>query len=293
MRRLFFSLIAGTAIYSPWILDSGYWDDNAYWNDSSTWTDPIYSEQYQLVLGYAILNGITQPSDVEKLLQSNLAAAMYSSGVYSKSQSILVPMGDGSNDFKLIDWSTGTKRATANGTLVYSNTQGIKSNGTDGYVDAGYIPSSGQNNQAFYTHIVTATGTSNRTAFGQQTSAGSYNIFRPYASTDTASAAVNTGITGSITNTGMVGKFLLNRDVSGNYKIYKNGSLLTTVSNSSNTPTTLGNIAILALNNSLTATPSISSYFNDYLAIYISGSDMDAELSAFETAYDTYFNASR
>lgn len=92
-------------------------------------TVPTYDPVYQAWLDRAVILGVTQPSDPEKAIQNQFILDLRSNGLLARMKFGNL-YGYGSLGFGNIDIPQPTKSNTPTGSVIYSQGNGIKSNGS-------------------------------------------------------------------------------------------------------------------------------------------------------------------
>ena len=96
-----------------------------------------FDSDYQAVLNYATAQGDTLPSSSQQVIGNTLVLTLKNLGVWDKLGSLVMFATDGDSSFSLIDWKRLSKM-TIEGTVVRTQNEGWKGNGTDGAIDSGY-----------------------------------------------------------------------------------------------------------------------------------------------------------
>lgn len=130
-----------------------------------------YEDEYNAVLTYATNQGYTLPSTAVQDDQNQLVADLKTAGIWDSLDIFYVFAGDGDSDFALINWAdTSQFNGVINGTVDFTANEGMKGNGTNGYINTGYnLANDAVNYRESYgqilTHIHTGdTGWQNATA---------------------------------------------------------------------------------------------------------------------------------
>ncbi len=102
----------------------------------------LFDPDYQAILDYGTLMGFTLPSEEQKLLQNQFVIDLKSIGVWVMLDILYVFATDGDENFAKINWvSPGDFIPLENGTVAFTVNEGLQGNGTNGYLNNGYIPS--------------------------------------------------------------------------------------------------------------------------------------------------------
>ena len=96
-----------------------------------------FDTDYQAVLDFATSEGDTLPSSSQQVIGNALVVQLKNIGVWNKLGSLAMFATDGDDGFSLIDWKRLAKM-TIEGTVVRTQNEGWKGNGTDGAIDSGY-----------------------------------------------------------------------------------------------------------------------------------------------------------
>lgn len=258
--------------------------------------DPVaYDADYQAVLDYADGQGWTTPSDAEKLIQSNKLASMKSEGVWDDLDLFYYFEGDGSEDFKRINWkSPGDFILTKHNTVGF-NSDGVQGNGVNGYLDTGWAPNPDavhftQDEGGVFLKINNDPNSGSKTAFGCRGNASNaingQLLMYPklnVSSADRHSYAVN----GQGTNTGSgvsaQGFFHIQRTASNAVKLFKDGSQVGSTDAIASTTLSTRDLVILATN----YFTGLSTYSDARVGCFGIG----ASLTGKESALNTIFNS--
>ena len=96
-----------------------------------------FDTDYQAVLDFATSEGDTLPSSSQQVIGNALVVQLKNIGVWNKLGSLAMFATDGDDGFSLIDWKRLAKM-TIEGTVVRTENEGWKGNGTDGTINSGY-----------------------------------------------------------------------------------------------------------------------------------------------------------
>lgn len=98
-----------------------------------------YEAEYDAILTYATNQGYTLPSSAVQDDQNQLVADLKTAGIWDSLDVLYVFAGDGDRDFALINWvDTSQFNGVINGTVTFTANEGVKGNGTNGYINTGY-----------------------------------------------------------------------------------------------------------------------------------------------------------
>lgn len=120
-----------------------------------------FVQEYQDVIDYAISQNFELPSDAVMQLQNELVKSLVEDGIWNELDVFYNFLGDGSEQFALINWKNpGTFTAINNG-AAYQLFDGFKGNGVNAYLDTQFIPSGGinltLNDSSFFTAMAQLT----------------------------------------------------------------------------------------------------------------------------------------
>ena len=96
-----------------------------------------FDTDYQAVLDYATSESYTLPSASQQIIGNALVIKLKSLGVWNKLGSLAMFATVGDDGFSLIDWKRLAKM-TIEGTVVRTENEGWKGNGTDGAINSGF-----------------------------------------------------------------------------------------------------------------------------------------------------------
>jgi len=246
-----------------------------------------FDADYQAVLDYATAQGYTLPSSGQQTLQNQLVVDLKDGGIWSKLDTFAVFATDGDSDFALIDWKRLTDYTAVNSPAFTSN-QGFQGNATSSYINTNFNLDVNKVNYALNSASIGVYDLNNQSGnfiFGAAESvtirtSGNWN------STTNKFTRINDGSSGfpstNITNNGFV---MVNRTSSSNLQIYDNGILHQQSTITSN-DTPNQNLFLMAFNNE----GSAILHSNSKLSIAFVGSDLSAEVSSINTAFNTYIS---
>lgn len=102
----------------------------------------LFVPEYIAILDYATAQGFTLPSDEQQCLQNQFLIDLKVNNIWDNLDVLYVFATDGSEDFAKINWiNPGTFTPVENGTVTFTSNVGFQGNGTNGYLNTGYIPS--------------------------------------------------------------------------------------------------------------------------------------------------------
>lgn len=247
-----------------------------------------FDADYQAVLNYATTQGYTLPSAGQQLLQNQLVVDLKDGGIWSKLDTFAVFATDGDSDFALIDWKRLSDYTAVNSPTFTTN-QGFQGNATSSYINTNFNLDTNKVNYSLNSASVGVYDINNQSGnfvFGAAESV-SIRTSGNWNSTTTKFTRINDGSSAfpstNITNNGFV---MVNRTSSSNLQIYSNGTLHQQ-SNISSTDTPNVNLFLMAFNNQ--GSPILHS--NNKLSIVFIGSDLSAEVSSINTAFNTYISS--
>jgi predicted secreted protein len=196
-----------------------------------------YVSQYQ-----TIYNAMTnKPASAVALAQNTMVASLISAGIWSKLDVFYVLAQYSNADSEaLINWiNPGTYDITLGGTPSPSfvSLEGFTSNGSNGYLDTNWNPSTHgvnfiQDDAGVFAYLRTNVADTSRD-FGAQNGSNIVNVY-PRDGSDASRSTLNcTASTYKAGETDTRGLWYLHRDNSANHSAYRNGSLLNTTANAS------------------------------------------------------------
>jgi hypothetical protein len=250
----------GTCLANPIVnkantLIEGYTTSNTFYVTNST--VPLqcveYDPAYQAVLDYATTQGWARPSLANQLYQSRLVDSLQANGIWD-SLDVFYSFYTGSiadSNFTRINWKDpgGDDNLTAHGGRTYAALTGWNSNGTTGYLNTNWNPSTeglrfDLNTASFGTWVVAPGGTGSRYNMGVQVSGGTTRMEENSGGRRfIINASGETTTTGGATS----GLWHINRSGSGTTGGYLNGSLQTSDTDLS-TSVSNGNLWLMGLN---------------------------------------------
>jgi len=248
---------------------------------------------YQAVLDRATALGYTLPSSGQQVKQNQLVVDLKAAGVWSLLDVLYVFATDGNNDFATLNWKAPLSyKITRVGTTTFTANQGYVSNGTTGYLNTGWIPSTNGvnytlNSASLITYMQSHVTLSASDLGSAQNFLGGANRISFNADDGFGSAlgAVNQTGSATVANGGnCVGLWHVQRkDASNNY-IFKNGSQVDTEADASNGVSNI-NMYLLCLNNGGTA----QFFSTRRMGMFAAGASLNGLESALYTAWNTYF----
>lgn len=261
-----------------------------WWNSGA-----LVDADYTAVLNRATALGYTLPSAAQQVKQNTLVTSLKASGVWSLLDVLYVFATDGNNDFATLNWKAPSSyKISRSGTVTFTTNQGYVSNGTNGYLNTGWIPSSNGvnytlNSASLITYIqshVTASATDLGSA--QNFLAGANRIsFNADDGFGSALGAINQTGTSVIANGGnCVGLWHVQRKDASNTYHFKNGVQVDTEADASDG---VSNIAmfLLCLNNG--GTPNF--YSTRRMGMFAAGASLNGLESSLYTSWNTYFTS--
>ena len=235
-----------------------------------------FDSDYQAVLNYATAQGDTLPSSSQQVIGNTLVLTLKNLGVWDKLGSLVMFATDGDSSFSLIDWKRLSKM-TIEGTVVRTENEGWKGNGTNGTINSGYK-------------------LQDLTQFDLSNSLGSFGgwAFDNKASSANSLCGDGTG-TNSIRGGGaddiQGNRCGVNSPDSGLYHINNDGTDSKQFINSILRETEVINDTGESTNNFHALSEGGSNFSTDKIAIMFGGGDLSAEQSDFYDALETYMDA--
>jgi hypothetical protein len=251
-----------------------------------------FSSSYKAILDYATLQGYTLPSDDQQCIQNQLVVDLKIAGIWDELDVLYVFATDGSEDFAKINWiNPGTFTPVENGTVTFASNVGFQGNGTNGYLNTGYIPSTHAENYlandasafCYISNDVAAT----RFDFGVNGAINTPSLIlvsRDAANTHTW--RINFAPQQGGSNGSSIGFYQVQKR-STDARIFKNGvqSGATVSITATGVPDRF--IPLFANNNN----GSIGSYSNRQMGIFGLGASLDGKESELYTAWNDYFTS--
>lgn len=118
------------------------------------------NSEYQAILDVAQLNGYTEPSSGQQILQNTLIEELKAAGIWQNLNVLYVFATDGDRDFAKINWKVPTaNQATEVNTLTFTTDSGFFGNGSNSYLNTHWQPNSGgslftQNDASFFEWVI-------------------------------------------------------------------------------------------------------------------------------------------
>lgn len=251
--------------------------------------------EYQAILDRATALGYTLPSAAQQVKQNSFVEALKAAGIWDLLDILYVFATDGDQNYSFINWkSPSSYLITKSGTVNFTANQGNISNGTNGYLNTNWVPSSNGVNLTLnsthaaayvYNHV-----SENKYDLG---TAPSFVNSTPqiYLRVDDSFSntfyAVNQNANATVVNGGnSVGFYMAQRKDSSNVYLFKNGSQVDTDADAS-TAVPGGNMFLLAVNNG----GAPSNYTTRRLSIVSFGASLNGLESAYYTAWNNYFTS--
>lgn len=247
---------------------------------------------YQAVLDRATALGYTLPSAGQQVKQNQLVVDLKAAGVWSLLDVLYVFTTDGNNDFATLNWKTpASYKISRSGTVTFTTNQGYVSNGTNGYLNTGWIPSTNGvnytlNSSSLITYMQSHVTEAKYDLGSAQNFVGGANRISFEGDNGFGSALGSVNQTGSAlvaNGANCVGLWHIQRKDAANNYIFKNGVQIDTEADASNG---VSNIAmyLLCLNNG--GTPNF--YSTRRMGMFAAGASLNGLESAFYTAWNTY-----
>ena len=214
--------------------------------------DPL-DPQYKKVLQNATDSAYGKPTYKQIVLQSGYLRRKVISGAWDTQELMYVFAHNGDQEFGYINWhDPGTNNLTKSGTVTHTDDDGEKGNGTTGYFSTGLDLSAA----AKYTvgddagfELVVKENTASSARYELGINQGTINSvrFNMRSATEVTQAAINSiAINESSSNSS--GHFMIYREATPGFKIYRDGSLFTQGGGTSVAPTTGSVLMILRHN---------------------------------------------
>jgi hypothetical protein len=192
-----------------------------------------YSSIYQNLLNYATINGITKHNSIYNTKLNQLAIDLFDAGVFTEADVVKVYWGD-SGAFTLLNWKNpGSNSSTLEGIPTpTTDGKGWIGDGINGYLNSGFDPTLGtkflldDNSVTFYNY--TEEQSSSR-MLGIQDNEDIFNIRLRNASNLMTVSNFSTTADSTIANTTAVGLYTMKRISSTQVEVWKNGTLLSTI----------------------------------------------------------------
>lgn len=259
-----------------------------------------FDEATQSVFDHATTEGYTLPSDDVKSYLNTSIVSLKSNSIWSKLDFLYLFATDGDRDFAKINIvNPGTYDCTEVNTLTFTSLEGFAGNGTNSYLNTNWNPATGgnysQNNASLGAYIRSFGNLSNSNVLmGTRTAGNDNTTLLSHRATNSNSpiVGINNDIGADLPDFGrntVVGSLVESRDNSSDYDIYENGSLITTITKTSDVVLTSENLYIGAFNGgSSTAT----SFSTAQISIVFGGASLSAtEALNIFNAIETYMDA--
>lgn len=248
---------------------------------------------YTAVLARATTLGYTLPSAGQQTKQNQFVLDLKSAGVWDLLDVLYVFATDGDQNFSFINWKAPSSyQITKSGTVNFTANQGNISNGTNGYLNTNWVPSTnGVNLTLNSTHVATYVYnhvSENKYDLG---TAPSFVNSTPqiYMRVDDSFGnffhAINQNGNSTVLNGGnAVGFWMSQRKDALNTYAFKNGSQVDVEADAS-TAVPSGNMFLLAVNNG----GAPANYTTRRLSMFSAGASLSGLESAYYTSWNTYF----
>lgn len=230
------------------------------------------------------------PGTTRKNLINNLIVSLKTAGVWTKLD-VLYLFAAADSQSALLNWVSSSYNCTATNSPTFTANQGYTGNGTNAYLATGFNPSSAagrvfaqdSSHLGVYT-LSTGTGVLNVLEAGSTTLSANWGInsFRSDLGNVIRAELSGTAFSNSTAVASPKGHSAIARSSSSQVRIYRDGALLATNSDTSATPTNT-NLAWLRYNTTYSA--------RQIAAGHMGGSLNDTEMAAMNTALSTYLTA--
>lgn len=193
-------------------------NDNNYDVDFTTWLTGLSAE----------------PTSARKTLNNNLIADLRTDGIWTKLDSFIILAAE-TSEHSLKNWKPNTQTVVAIGSPTFTVDRGYTTNGSSSYLRTrsapAYLKNYSQNDASFGLYVNTDVNEStNAVDFG---SGSVFSLLFVRWSNNSYFSINDGGSTPNIANTNAIGFYTVDRQASGSYKTYKNGSNTSTQSISS------------------------------------------------------------
>ena len=209
----------------------------------------VFDADYQAVIDYASAQGYTLPSYTQQLLQNQLVINLKSLGIWSSLDLLYVFASDAGRSFAKINWKNPSVFYCSEGnTPTFTNNIGFDFNGTNSYLDTGWIASVNGvnytlNNSSVFLYVnneLTGNSSVNETGVDVNVTIGGM-LLTVKNSSNQHFFRINSlggGPVGSSVSS--IGLFQVQRTASNAARIFKNGSQVGSTSTQASTalPTT-------------------------------------------------------
>ena len=236
-----------------------------------------FDSDYQAVLNYATAQGDTLPSSSQQVIGNTLVLTLKNLGVWDKLGSLVMFATDGDSSFSLIDWKRLSKM-TIEGTVVRTENEGWKGNGTDGAINSGFKL---QDLTQF--DPSNSLGSFGGWAFDNKASSAN-SLCGDQRSVNQIVGGASDYIQGKRGGSATLASGLYHMNIDGtNVKQFINGIDVSIKTDPREANTSIHNFkALISVN---------SSFSDDKIAILFAGGDLSAEQSDFYNALKTYMDA--
>jgi hypothetical protein len=226
--------------------DTGY-IDSGYSNTDDAFPFAI---EFGALITYANANGIALNDSTYNTKLNQLSVDLSDAGVFTEADVVKVYWGD-SGAFTLLNWKNpGTNSSTLQGSPTPTNDgKGWIGDGTNGYLNSGFDPTLGtkflldDNSVTFYNYTE---GQVTSRMLGIQDNEDIFNVRVRNASNLMTVSNFSTTVDSTIANTTAIGLYTMKRISSTQVEVWKNGTLLSTITqNRSAFPTISTGVAAL------------------------------------------------
>ena len=244
------------------------------------------SAEYQVILDYASGQGYTAPSLSQQALQIQLINDLKNAGAWDNLDAFYVTVTDGDQNFAMINWKNpiASNSMTINGGVTFTADQGIRGNGTDGFLEVPvliFISNYTQNDAGVIVDIVTPNSIQGAVIGRASQSNGlllSTNTFG-----NNVLSRVNSSTNTNVSNGGSgVGFWHWARSSNQDVNLYKDGSLFSNVNHAS--AAIPGNFDLRIMSNN-------GAFFDLEIGLFAMGSNNESNVAAINTAWTNYKNA--
>jgi hypothetical protein len=192
-----------------------------------------FNSKYQGLISYANTNGITLPNSTYHTKLNQLAIDLEAASVFTEADVVKVYWGD-SGAFTLLNWKNpGSNSSTLEGIPTpTSDGKGWLGDGTNGYLNSGFDPTLGtkflldDNSVTFYNYTE---GQATSRMLGIQDNEDIFNVRVRNASNVMTVSNFSTTADSTIANTTAVGLYTMKRISSTQVEVWKDGTLLSTI----------------------------------------------------------------
>lgn len=249
------------------------------------WVDPFRrTAEWKAIESYANTNSYTLPTNVDAYDQ--LIQDLKSAGIWQKLDVFYVFAGDGSNSFKLINWKNPNQHyGTAYGGLTWLS-DGVKGNGSNGYIDTNYNPSTNSINftrdDASMGGVISQVHTT-RTAFlGASSTSGGANRIEISSAISSVRLNTTTNVNSSIPLNYKINFIAASRKSSTEIKMYIKDEEYTRTSNS----------VFIRNFNTFILRSGVSNYGDMKVSMVFQGASLDyEEAQSFRSIYNKFLTS--